>query len=119
MLQKKKVVLYGSSLFITGLEASLKVVPDLEIQRVEVKQQDSLDRLRAQAPDVIIIELGIATGDKTINLLKSFPGVALIGLDPESNQLMVLSLQQESVLTTADLVQVIQKQPIQPHESFD
>jgi len=116
MLQKKKVVLYGSSLFITGLETSLKVVPDLEIQRVEVRNQDSFDRLRNEAPDVIIIELGITAGDQTINLLKAFPGVALIGLDPESNRLLVLSMQQESAMTTADLVQVIQRQPIQPQD---
>jgi DNA-binding NarL/FixJ family response regulator len=118
MVQKKKVVLYGSSLFITGLETSLKVVPDLEIQRMEVRNQDSLDRLRTEAPDVIIIELGIAAGDQTINLLKAFPGVALIGLDPESNRLMVLSMQQESAMTTADLVQVIQRQPIHPKDKL-
>jgi DNA-binding NarL/FixJ family response regulator len=118
MLQKKKVVLYGSSIFIAGLEASLKAVSGLEIQRVELQRDDSLDRLLTEAPDVIVIELGISSGDQAFSLLKAFPGVALIGLDTESNRLLVLSMQQESAMTTADLVQVIQRQPIQPQDKL-
>jgi hypothetical protein len=112
MMQTKKVVLYGSSLFIVGLEASLVAVPGLDIQRVEAQRDDSLDRLRAAAPEVIIVEQGGAPADQAFTLLKEFPGVVLIGLDLESDQLLVLSVHQQASQAVADLVQVIHKQVV-------
>jgi len=112
MMQTKKVVLYGSSLFIVGLEASLADVPRLDIQRLEAQRDDSLARLRAAAPDVIIVDLGASPGDQAFALLKEFPGVVLISLDLESDRLLVLSVHQQASLAVADLVEVIHKQVV-------
>ncbi len=108
MAKTKKVILYGGSLFIAGLYTSLSATPGLEIQRLEAKEGNDLDRVRACAPDVIVVELGAASKNLTFALLKKFPGVTLIGLDPESDRLLVLSIQQHTALAAADLVKVIQ-----------
>src|SRR3990172_3862922 len=118
MMQTKKVVLYGSSLFIVGLEASLAAVPGLGNQRVDVQRDDSLDRVRAAAPEVIVVELGAAPGDQAFTLLKEFPGVVLIGLDLESDQLLVLSAHQQPSQAAADLVEVINKQRSRREENI-
>jgi DNA-binding NarL/FixJ family response regulator len=105
---KKKVILYGGSLFIAGLDASLSTVPGLEIQRVEAHAGNDLELVRAGTPDVIIVDLGVASKTLTLALLQKFPGVTMIGLDPESDQLLILSVQQQKAQAAADLVKVIQ-----------
>jgi DNA-binding NarL/FixJ family response regulator len=108
MPEKKKVILYGSSLFIAGLDASLSDIPGLEIQRVEARLGNDLELVRAGTPDVIIVDLGVASKNLTLALLQKFPGVTMIGLDPESDQLLILSVQQQKAQAAADLVKVIQ-----------
>jgi trans-aconitate methyltransferase len=81
---------------------------------VEACEDNNLDRVRAGAPDVIIVDMGIASRNLTLTLLQKFPGVTLIGLDPESDRLLVLSVQHQTALAAADLVKVIQHP--QPNE---
>jgi hypothetical protein len=115
MPKTKKVILYGGSLFIAGLDASLSAIPGLDIQRVEAYAGNDLEQVRAYEPDVIVVELGVASKNMTLTLLQRFPGVTLIGLDPESDRLLVLSVQHQTALAAADLVKVIQA-PHPPEE---
>lgn len=108
MSQTKKVILYGGSLFINGLSISLSAIPNLEVKRMEAQIDDDLEWVRTEAPDVIIAELGIATGTMAPILIKKYPGVTLIGLDTECNRLLVFSIKQQIALAANDLVKVIQ-----------
>ena len=108
MPTSKKVLLYGSSLFIAGLNASLSTIPGLKIRRFEAHETNYVERVRTEKPDVIIVELVNASYNLTLSLLQKFPGVTLIGLDLESDQLLVLSVQEQRALAAADLVKVIQ-----------
>ena len=54
-----------------------------------------------------------ARADEYIALLRERPGLMLIGVDPDSDRLLLLSGHAEQVLSVADLVQVIhQRQSI-------
>ncbi len=111
MMQTKKVLLCGSSLFITGLQASLDAVAGLDLRRVQAQPDLLQKRLCEEAPDVLILELGTLPGDFSLTLLKEFPHLTLLGLDPESDRLLVLSGQSRRALTADDLLQVIESQP--------
>ena len=76
---------------------------------MEAQTDDDLEWVRTEAPEVIIAELGIATGTMAPILMNKFPGVTLIGLDTESNRLLVFSIKQQTALAANDLVKVIQK----------
>jgi hypothetical protein len=108
MQDTHKIVLYGGSLFIAGLDASLSSIPGLEIERVEADAGNDMERVRAAKPDVIIVELGIASCNLTLTLMTKFPGVTLIALDPESDRLLTLSVQEHTAWAVADLVKLIQ-----------
>jgi hypothetical protein len=110
MAHPQKVLLYGSSLFIECLQASLEPVEELELERVEARLDLLRKRLDEYLPTVLILELGAAPGDFGLVLLKEFPHLTLIGVDLESDNLMVLSIQQEAPLAVADLVRVIRQQ---------
>ena len=110
MAHPQKVLLYGSSLFIECLQASLEPVTELELERVEARLDLLRKRLDEDQPSVLILELGAAPGDFCLALLKEFPHLTLIGVDLESDNLMVLSMQKEAPLAVADLVRVIRQQ---------
>jgi hypothetical protein len=107
MTHIKKVLLYGSSLFITGLQSSLEMETGLEVGRVQARTGLLQKQLRAAPPDALILELGSLPGDFCLNLLKEFPRLKLIGLDTESNRLLDISVQQEAPLAAVELARLI------------
>ncbi len=108
MTQTKKVLLCGNSLFLAGLQASLESASGLQLARVEARSDPLWKRLGEEPPDVLILELGTLPGDFCLTLLKEFPHLMLLGLDLESDRLLVLSGQSRRALTADDLLQVIE-----------
>jgi hypothetical protein len=103
-----QVVLYGSSLFIEGLDESLKAVPRLGVVRLRTGANNLLQQARRVQPDAVVAEAGALPDEFSIGFLKEFPGLLLVTLDRESSHLLVLSGQQAHAATTKDLVQVIE-----------
>ena len=125
MEEQHVVVLYGNSLFMAGVEASLRGQPGLDVVRIDATFPNPVQRLDALHPDVIIFDLtappstlpafGYAQArlptsnlHSPFSILQKHPGLSLIGLDLNSNQVLVLSGQQHTVLAADDLAQVIQ-----------
>ncbi len=108
-MSKIRVVLFGKSLILGVLNASLKDDPSLEIIFLSPPLPDS-QKLGALEPDVIIFDVGATHPESAIDLLQAHPGLMLIGIDPEDGQLMVLSLQRETPLAMADLTRLIQQE---------
>jgi len=107
------VVLYGNSLFMAGVEASLRGQPGLDVVRIDTTLPNVAQRLDALHPDVIIFDLTTSNSPFSdlhfpSSILQEHPGLSLIGLDLNSNQVLVLSGQQHTVLAADDLAQVIQ-----------
>ena len=114
MEEQHVVVLYGNSLFMAGVEASLRGQPGLDVVRIDATFPNPVQRLDALRPDVIIFDLTTSNSpfsnlDFPSSILQEHPGLSLIGLDLNSNQVLVLSGQQHTVLAADDLAQVIQK----------
>ncbi len=112
-----KVILYGNSLFIAGLQSSLEGVPGLELLRVDPQPDLLQERICASRPDVLILESDAIAQKLSRLLLKELPHLTLIALDPESDRLLVLSVQRESPLAAADLVRLI-RHLVEDHNSF-
>ncbi len=100
--------MFGNSLTLTCVEASLRVHEAIEIITVNVQAPTALKELQALAPDSVIIDLGTVPADFPFLLLREQPGVLVIGVDAAEDGLLVLSVQQARAVTTRDLVQVIE-----------
>jgi hypothetical protein len=105
-----RVLLYGQSLFIAGLQASLEAVSGLVLKDVEAQSDHLQEHMAAWKPDVLIFELDNLSQIPSLVVLKDYPGLLLIGMDTECNHLLVLSNQQQQALSTTDLVKVIQRE---------
>jgi len=112
MAQTQKVLLYGNSLGIAALEASLSPVGGLTVARLDPHDSDLFSAVQAQTPDCLVFEVGALLSDVLIRLLTELPELDLIGIDLITNRLLVLSVRQHAEPNTADLVRVIQQQRI-------
>ena len=107
-MKTRTVVLYGGNLVMSTIGTILQEKPEFQVQQIEEVLPDIIDKLEADPPDVILFNLAKAQPDFAIALLRNHPTIMLIGVDIESNKMLLLSGEQSRLLTTDDLVQAIQ-----------
>lgn len=103
---KRRVILYGNTLILEGVRASLVARPDLELIRLDASIENLSARVQDFCPVVFIFDLQAVRADFQLSLLQQ-PGLLLIGIDPETQQAMVWSGRQEAAVVAADLITVI------------
>jgi hypothetical protein len=100
------VVLYGNSLALSGVGASLEAHPGLRIVRVDAAD-GSGEALRRIEPDVVVFDLATARPD-VVALWKHDRPVLPIGVDLLKHQVVVFSGEPSPAPTTDDLVRIIE-----------
>jgi hypothetical protein len=103
---RRRVILYGDSVILTGVRASLERRSDLEVLAFDRPVDWSLEELGAHCPAGVIFDLAVIEPDLLLSLLQQ-PGLLLIGINPETHQVMVWSGREAAVVVAADLVDVI------------
>ncbi len=109
----RTVVLYGSSLALSSIGASLQTCVGLRVLAVDSEApgaagaHSAAQRLAALRPDVVLFDLASVRSDFAIELWKAQPGILLIGVDLLTGQALVLAGQSARAHTTEDLLQVI------------
>ena len=101
------VVLYGNSLFLAGIRAELVGQADFELLTVAADHPDAVGLIRQHGPTAVVFDLAAAQPDFSVALLQDRPGLILIGVDPSSDKVLVLSGRQEQPASAADLLQAL------------
>ena len=109
VLMMKRVLLCGNSLFVSGVQASLEIADDLDLQQIEPKAARIREWVQSWKPEVLILEIGSLKDKIMLALLQENPQMRLISLDLEDNRLLVLSGSASSHPTTEELLQMIEK----------
>ena len=107
MKKRMQVVVYGNSLSMAGIAATLRVDAGLEVVRIDPHSPTLLQQLAELDPAVIAFDLGDPSSGLDVRLLRERPGLLLVGVDPASDELLLLSSQQERAVAVADLLSVI------------
>jgi hypothetical protein len=108
-MQKQRVVaLYGSSLLIDIVEASLGNNKELGVVRVEGPSSSAVEHLKSLHPDLIVVDSSEPDSQFVLSFFKDRAGVPLLCLDPNCNKAMILSCQHYTSLTTSDLTDLVQ-----------
>jgi hypothetical protein len=103
-MEKRQVVLYGNSVIVGTLGASLQQLPQYEVTPLLPTQQNELESL---APDVVLFDLEAARPEAAFSVLEKRPGMILIGISPDTNLVKVWSGRQLQEISTQDLIEVI------------
>ena len=104
------VVLFGSSLLMDTVEASLGDQRELGVLRIHTTVVDVKERLGSLRPDLVIFDLDVPHPQLILSLLKDHPGVPLLGLGVTRSTVVALSSERYDVLTANDLAEVIHRQ---------
>jgi hypothetical protein len=107
MEKRKRVVVYGNSLSMAGIVASLKADTTLEVLCINIDSPRDLQSVDENDIAAIVFDLDDPPLRLDITLLRDLPGMLLIGVDPSRDEMMVLSSRPTQALSVADLVNVI------------
>jgi len=116
MDKRTRVLLYGKSVILGTVSASLQRHPEFEILPAASPLLD-MRELRALSPDVIFYDIEASHPEAAIALLEICPDLLLIGINPDSNQVFLWSGQQLCELSMADLVNVIRMDEIRKEQT--
>lgn len=108
------VVLYGNTVFLAGIKAQLEGDPALTLIKVENCLPDAIDLIREHKPCALLYDLTMEESSCISRLLLEQSGLLLIGVDPSSDKLLVLSGQSVQALSVADLLAVIHQKDLHP-----
>ncbi len=106
MENQKRVILYGSSVILGTVGASLKKQPQFEVIALTAPYPSVKD-LGEMKPDVILFDLGVPHHEAAFALLESNPVLLLIGVDCDANQALMWSGRQVYELSMQDLMKMI------------
>jgi len=111
MEKKRRVIVYGNTVALAGIEASMILDQGCEV----VAHAWPMDRreLCRLDPDVVIFELNAVEPEFPHTLSKELPGLLLIGIDPETNRVQLWWGQQAEGWTSQDLSQAIHQAQFQ------
>jgi hypothetical protein len=103
---QRRAIVYGDSLILEGVRASLVKCPGLEVLVLHQLPEKLPDELRAYGPAALIFDMGAIQPELLLSLFQQ-PGLLLIGIDPETHQALVWSGRQAAAVDAADLLLVI------------
>ncbi len=107
MAAKKCVLVYGRSLNLAGLAACLKLDASLDVRLLNPHQPDARERLDVINPETIIYDLTDPPTDLDLTLLGERPGTQLIGVDPSSDDVLVLTGKRRRAVTMRELAGLV------------
>ena len=102
------IILFGDTLFISGIETALNRRINRPIIRLRGTQLDWVDSLEQSQPSLLLFDLDDPQADRVVLLLKQHPSLRLIGLDRTHQSTLVLGSQRLAVDSMDKLAKVIQ-----------
>lgn len=100
------VILCGNSVFLAGIKAELERHPGMELIAVDAGSMDVIEKVRHLKPLVLLFDLAEGQPDFAFALLQEQPSLLLIGVDPSSDNLLVLSNQPTPALNLSELIEL-------------
>lgn len=109
MAAKPCLVLYGNSVFVAGIKAGLESDRELglELLSIEYGCPDVKGMLRERKPCAVLFDLGMDQPSFLIPMLRELPHLLMIGVDPSSDEMLVLTSHPVQALAVRDLVHLI------------
>ena len=104
--ERQRVILYGDSVILAAMQASLSGFPNLEVISMEQSPSSLMEGWCDLHLAAVVFDLASVSPDFPLVLLQQ-ANLLLIGINPETHQVMVWSGREAAVVVAADLVDVI------------
>lgn len=107
MKQELRVSLIGESVLVEGIAICLEEDPYYNVQRIHADNNHILLFITEFNPDVIIYPLRLAGMEEILSQVKLSTGVRFVGLDIDTNQVLIMDGQLYESPSMADLKRLI------------
>ena len=87
MESQPKVLFYGNSLVLAGVQATFKGYAEFEV--IALNKPTTETELLACDPTMIVFDMGTLEFEFLFAHIRELPGVLLIGVDPESHEVLL------------------------------
>ncbi|MFO7696348.1 MAG: hypothetical protein R6X16_04235 [Anaerolineae bacterium] len=104
---RRRVLLYGDSLVLAGLQASLAGCADVEV--VTLQSPASGEALLGSGASVVLYDQTAARPEALLAEMQAVPGLLIIGVDVSSDQMRVVSSHSAPAQGVDGLVRVIER----------
>lgn len=106
MERRQRILLYGDSLLLAGVRASLEACLAFEVIPLDASHVTEQDLLVSN-PDIVIFDNDSVRPEFHYNLIQRQAELLLIGIDPDSNGVQLWSGKYLRELSVQGLVEVI------------
>ena len=110
MDDRRIIVLFGDSLLMDTVDASLSDCPEIGVMRIHASVPNVVERLTSIQPDLVIFDWDGPHCHFVLPFLREQPGTPLLGLDVTSSRAIALYSQQHEVLTARALADLIKQE---------
>ena len=107
MAGRRRILLYGNSVILGCLGASLERLPQFEVVHLSPSLPAPVE-IDAMAPDVIVFDMESGMVAEAFSVLETRPHLLLLGVSPDGNLVSSWSGRQYRELSTEDLASVIE-----------
>ena len=87
MDSQPKVLFYGNSLVLAGVQATFKSDP--RVETIALDQPTTQKELLVLNPTVVVFDLGASESDFLLAQMQELPGLLLIGVDAETHEVLL------------------------------
>jgi hypothetical protein len=105
-----RLVFYGNSMFLAGIRAKLEHLTSLKLITVAADSPEAAAQVDSCNPLAVLFDLAADHPRFAVSLLRRHPDLLLIGVDPSSEELLVLSCHPAVALNMSDLVEIIDQE---------
>jgi hypothetical protein len=105
----RQILLYGNSLILGSIGASLRRCSQFEVTTMASPLQ-KMQKLNALNPDILLFDLETIHTEAVFSKLKTNPNLLLIGISPDINLVKIWSGRQVRELSTQDLLELIKRE---------
>ncbi len=102
-----EVGIYGRSLFLAGIESSLKKQEGIRVRWLGDSLDEALWEIRMLSPQVILYEVSDASQLAAAAIMRQYPELWLLGLDPERDTVTIFSSSKQTVSSGEELVRIV------------
>lgn len=106
MKVSRQIFLYGNSVILGSIVASLRHLKHFEVKTLALPLQET-QMVDAAKANVILFDLGTTHPDDVLTFLKTNPTLQLIGIRPDINLVKIWSTRELRELSMLDLLNVI------------
>ena len=109
MKATKRIILYGNSLILESIGASLRRLSQFEVKTLNSPLPEAL-KLGAANSDILLFDIETTRDEAVFSLLGTNPRLLLIGISSDVNLVKIWSGRQERELSTQSLLELIKSE---------